>query len=126
LPPAVIEALSKIGGNGDHYFWTGASKPKSAVGNYQRALSTLFELAETSRVHAHLFRHTFATELLTDGRSLETVAALLGHGSTKIIERYYSHWVKGRQEKLEDELKKSWAHLGTVANPSGQKPSKSR
>jgi integrase len=71
-------------------------------------------------------RHTFATELLTDGRSLETVAALLGHGSTKITERYYSHWVKGRQEKLEDELKKSWAHLGTVANPSGQKSSKSR
>jgi integrase len=69
-------------------------------------------------------RHTFATELLTDGRSLETVAALLGHGSTKITERYYSHWVK--QEKLEDELKKSWAHLGTVANPSGQKSSKSR
>jgi integrase len=63
-----------------------------------------------------LFRHTFATELLTAGRSLETVAALLGHGSTKITEKYYAHWVKGRQEKLEDEVKNSWAHLGTEEN----------
>jgi site-specific recombinase XerD len=47
--------------------------------------------------YSHLFRHTFATELLTAGRSLETVGALLGHGSTKIAEKYYAHWVKGRQ-----------------------------
>jgi site-specific recombinase XerD len=62
----------------------------------------------------HLFRHTFATELLTAGNSLETVAALLGHSSTKITERSYSHWVKGRQEKLEDAVKNSWAQLGTA------------
>ncbi len=60
------------------------------------------------------------------GRSLETVAALLGHGSTKITERYYAHWVKGRQEKLEDEVKKSWAQMGTVADSASQKSTKSR
>jgi integrase len=46
-------------------------------------LKALFELAEVPRVHAHLFRHTFATEMLLAGNSLETVAALLGHTSTK-------------------------------------------
>jgi integrase len=113
LPPVVLDALEAINTKGDHYFWTGTSKPKSTVGNYQRALKTLFELAETPRVHAHLFRHTFATELLQAGNSLETVAALLGHSSTKVTEKSYSHWVKGRQEKLEDAVKNSWAHLGT-------------
>jgi integrase len=107
-------ALKKINSKGDYYFWNGASKPKSAVGDYQRALRKLFELAETPRVHAHLFRHTFATDMLTAGNSLETVAALLGHSSTKITERSYIHWVKDRQVKLEQAVKNSWAHLGTV------------
>jgi integrase len=84
------------------------------VGDYQRALRTLFDNAKTPRVHARLFRHTFATELLAAGNSLETVAALLGHSSTKITEKSYSHWVKGRQEKLEEAVKSSWAQLGTV------------
>jgi integrase/recombinase XerD len=114
LPPEAIDALKAIKADGEYYFWSGKSKPKSAVGDYQRALRTLFDNAKTPRVHAHLFRHTFATELLTAGNSLETVAALLGHSSTKITERSYSHWVKGRQEKLEEAVRNSWAQLGTV------------
>jgi integrase len=113
LPSEAIDALKAINAEGDHYFWSGTSKPKSAVGDYQRALRTLFDNAKTPRVHAHLFRHTFATELLTAGNSLENVAALLGHSSTKITERSYSHWVKGRQEKLEEAVRNSWAQLGT-------------
>jgi integrase/recombinase XerD len=114
LPAAVIESLNSIPAGGDYYFWTGASKPRSAVSVYQQSLRTLFDLAGVPRAHAHLFRHTFATELLTAGNTLETVAALLGHASTKVTARHYSHWVKGRQEKLEDAVKKSWAQLGTV------------
>jgi integrase/recombinase XerD len=114
LPLDVLDALKTIEGTGEFYFWSGTSKPKSAVGDYQRALRTLFGLAKVPRVHAHLFRHTFATELLMAGNSLETVAAVLGHSSTKITERSYSHWVKGRQEKLEEAVKNSWAQMGTV------------
>jgi integrase len=112
LPSETIDALHAIKASGDYYFWSGTSKPKSAVGDYQRALRSLFDLAKTPRVHAHLFRHTFATELLTAGNSLETVAALLGHSSTKITERSYSHWIKGRQEKLEEAVKNSWTQVG--------------
>jgi integrase len=114
LPLDVLDALKTIEGKSEFYFWSGTSKPKSAVGDYQRALRTLFDLAKVPRVHAHLFRHTFATELLMAGNSLETVAAILGHSSTKITERSYSHWVKGRQEKLEEAVKNSWAQMGTV------------
>jgi hypothetical protein len=27
----------------------------------------------------------------------------------KITERFYSHWIKSRQELLEEEVKKAWA-----------------
>jgi Phage integrase family len=127
LPPETIEALKAIQAEGEHYFWSGVSKPKSAVGDYQRALRTLFDNAETPRVHAHLFRHTFATELLTLGNSLETVAALLGHSSTKVTERSYSHWVKGRQEKLEEQSKirgHNWAQLNHALSRINRKPNK--
>jgi len=52
--------------------------------------------------------------MLTAGNSTETVAALLGHSSTKVTEKSYSHWVRDRQMKLEDAVKNSWAQLGTV------------
>jgi integrase/recombinase XerD len=107
LPNVVLAALDAIHADGEYFFWTGKSKPKSAVGDYQRALRKLFDSAETPRIYSHLFRHTFATEPLTVGNSLETVAALLGHSSTKVTEKSYKHWVKGRQDKLEDAVKNS-------------------
>ena len=113
LPPAVLDALAAIPMKDKYYFWSGVSKPKSAVGDYQRALSTLFESAKVPRAYPHLFRHTF-------GVSLQTVSVLLGHSSTKITERRYSHWIKARQESLEAEVKKSWAQTGTVNTQSAE------
>jgi hypothetical protein len=125
LPKVVLDALTRIDARGDYYFWSGESKPKSVVGDYQRALRRLFDLAATPRLFAHLFRHTFATELLTAGNSLETVAALLGN-SPRIVEKHYHHWVRGRQEKLEEAVKNSWAQLGTVDAAEAQKQQKTR
>jgi site-specific recombinase XerD len=105
-------ATSSFAAAKDYYFWTGKSKPKSAVSVYDEALRTLFDLAGTPRITPHLFRHSAATDLLTAGQSLETVAALLGHASTKVTAKHYSHWVKGRQEKLEEAVKSSWEQLG--------------
>lgn len=114
LPPVVLEALAAIPANGRYYFWTGASKPKSAVGDYQRALHKLFIAAGVPHGHPHNFRHSFATTLLSQGVPVETVAVLLGHRSSKITEKHYDHWIRGRQEKLEETVKNSWAHLGSV------------
>jgi integrase len=118
LPPSVLEALAALPKREKYYFWSGESEPKSAVGNYRHALGLLFEKAEVPRAHTHLFRHTFATDLLQKGASLQTVAVLLGHASTRITEKRYSHWIKARQESLEAEVKKSWARLGTQAEQS--------
>ena len=92
------------------------STPKSAVGDYQRSLRNVFKKAEVPRAFPHLFRHTFATGLLQDGTSIETVAVLLGHTSSKVTARFYIHWVKGRQERLEEEVEKSWSHLVPTAD----------
>lgn len=110
LPPRVVEALAALPPKGQWYFWNGRSKPKSIVGVFQKALAKIFVGAGVPRGHPHLLRHTLATDLLSQGVSLQTVATLLGHSSIKMTERHYSHWIKGRQDKLENELKNSCTH----------------
>jgi len=114
LPHQVVEALAALPPKGQWYFWNGRSKPKSIVGVFQKALAKISTAAGVQRGHPHLLRHTTVTSLLEQGVSLQTVSILLGHSSTKMTERRYSHWIKGRQDKLEDELKKSW----TPSDPS--------
>jgi integrase len=113
LPGEVLAALKEIGSETEYFFWSGKSKPRSAVGDYQRALKTVFEDAKTERAYPHLSRYTFIRNLLTTGMLIEDVAALVGHSSTKMTMRY-SHWTKERQDNLEAEVKKSWAQLGTI------------
>jgi integrase/recombinase XerD len=110
LPSTVVEALSKVVGTSSQYFfWTGESKPKSAVGDWQRSLRKLFRLASVSHGHPHRFRHTFAARLLQAGASLENVSRLLGHQSTRITEKYYASWIKERQEQLEADVRRTWS-----------------
>ena len=110
LPDNVIEALGSVRGTSEKYFfWTGEGKLKSAVGDWQRSLDKLFTLAGVSGGHAHRFRHTFAVELLLAGVPIERVSILLGHSSTRITEKYYSAWVRARQEQLEADVRRSWA-----------------
>ena len=109
LPPNVIEALARVRGTSEKYFfWTGECKLKSAVGNWQRSLDKLFTLAGVKGGHAHRLRHTFAVELLLAGVPIERVSVLLGHSSVRITEKYYSAWVRARQEQLEADVRKSW------------------
>lgn len=43
------------------------------------------------RVTSYMYRHTFATRALAGGESDTVVAALLGHSSTAMIHKHYSH-----------------------------------
>lgn len=109
LPDVVIQALDAVRGTSEKYFfWTGQGKLKSAVGDWQRSLTKLFALASVSNGHAHRFRHTFAVELLLAGVPIERVSILLGHSSVRITEKYYSAWVRARQEQLEADVRRSW------------------
>jgi hypothetical protein len=101
-----LNALKAIEAKGEYYFWSGTSKPKSAVGDYQRALRTLFDLAKTPRIQRASIRVYIRNRVAHRRDSLEIVAAFLGHCSAK--EKRYSHWVKGRLERLEEAVKNSW------------------
>lgn len=110
LPPFVAKALEDSPGtNARHFFWTGDSKPKSAVGDWQRSLRKLFDLVDIENGHAHRFRDTFAVELLLSGVPIERVSMLLGHRSVRVTERHYAPWVRARQDQLEADVQGSWS-----------------
>ncbi len=110
LPQFLARELAACprGSNG-HYFWTGQSNLKTAVSLWQRTLKSLFDRAAIVGGHAHRFRDTFSVEFLLGGGTMEQLAVLLGHSSTRITERHYSPWVRARQEQLESVLARIWA-----------------
>lgn len=102
-----MEALNAIPPS-TYFFWTGQSKPKSAVGDWQRSLRKLFILAGVPDGYAHRFRDTFSIELLLAGVPIERVSILLGHQSVRITEKHYAPWVRARQEQLEADVRSMW------------------
>ena len=128
LPPDVAESLRTIppgpSPNPRYFFWSGNGSPKSVVGNWQRSFRRLFKISNLrredgtpKRCHPHMFRDTFAVEMLLAGVPLEQVSILLGHKSVKITEKHYAPWVKARQELLAANVRKAW----TVLQSSGKK-----
>src|SRR5882762_9987953 len=118
LPPFVVKALDAIPAS-TYFFWTGLSKPKSAVGDWQRSLKRLLILAGVPDGHAHRFRDTFSVELLLAGVPIERVSILLGHQSVRITEKHYAPWVRARQEQLEADLANAWSRDPLVLLQSG-------
>ena len=109
LPQFVRKVLDALPRDRSEYlFWTGESKPESVASDWRRSLSRIFSLAGVEGGHPHRFRDTFAVERLLAGVPLERVSVLLGHQSVKITERYYSPWVRARQEQLEADIKRTW------------------
>lgn len=84
--PFGVNALNAIP-DSTYCFWTGLSKPKSAVGDWPRSLKRLIELGGVPDAHAHRFRDTFSVELLLAGEPIERVSILLGHQSVRIKTR---------------------------------------
>ncbi|HEV2379543.1 MAG TPA: tyrosine-type recombinase/integrase [Terriglobia bacterium] len=109
LPEFILNALAAIPKISEQYsFWTGELKIDSATGDWQRTLKAVFELAGIPDGHAHRSRDTFAVGLLQASVPMERVSVLLGHSSIKVTEKYYSPWVRARQEQLEADVRRSW------------------
>ena len=114
LPPNAAKALRTIQDRGEYFFWTGNGLRKSAVADWQRALRRMFETAEV-KGYRHMFRHTFATELLSKGVPIGDVSMLLGHQSIKITESYYSQWIKARRDRLAERVREQHHDRNGVA-----------
>ena len=119
LPPHVLEALESIPPgpkpNPRYFFWSGNGDPKSAVADWQRSYRRLFTSAdirtadgERKRCHPHMFRDTFAVEMLLAGVPIDQVSLLLGHASVKITEKSYAPFVKARQVQLQESVRNAW------------------
>jgi integrase len=129
LPPYVVEALENVPPgpkpNPRYFFWTGNGDPKSAVADWQRSYRRLFKSAdirrpdgEIKRCHPHMFRDTFAVEMLLAGVPIDQVSLLLGHASVKITEKSYSPFVKARQVQLQESVRAAWK----LGQPTGNGP----
>jgi integrase len=105
LPPHVADTLRSVPPglrpNPRYFFWSGNGDPESAVADWQRSYRRLFQLADLKkpddspkRCFPHMFRDSFAVEMLLAGVPLEQVSILLGHKSVKITEKHYAPWVK--------------------------------
>lgn len=123
LPKSVLDRLQFVKCESkDYFFWSGTSKLKSAVGDWQRSLKRLFKLAGIAG-HAHRFRHTFVKPLLMKGTTPEEVAMLLGHSDSSIVLKHYSNWVKERQDQLEERVGRVWDEIDRpVVVPETPKP----
>jgi integrase/recombinase XerD len=111
LPNQVVQALEKVEGDGEYFFWSGKNL-RSATANWSRYLASVFDAAKVKKAHSHRFRDTFATDLLLAGVPIEDVSVLLGHSNTRITAKHYSPWVKERQERLEDRVRQAWKLTG--------------
>ncbi len=67
--------------------------------NIRRSIHTAMRRAGiTKRIHPHIFRSTFATELLRGGADIKTVQNLCRHESERTTLRHYTAWTKERSQ----------------------------
>lgn len=116
IPAHVADALRATpNSNPRYFFWSGNGDARSAAKAFQRSFWKLFRLAGIKlpdgtgkRCHPHMFRDTFAVELLLAGVPMDQVSLLLGHSSVKITERHYAPFCKARQQQLAASVKLAW------------------
>jgi integrase/recombinase XerD len=116
IPPDVAESLRALPSvNPRYFFWSGNGDPQTACKGWRRSFARLFEIARIrkpdgtpKRCHAHMFRDTFAVELLNNGVPIDRVSLLLGHSSVKVTEKHYAPFVKERQQQLEMYARMAW------------------
>ena len=125
-PPRIAQELrsvpSALDAHPDYFFWSGRGKRNKAAATWQKALRRLWKLVRPAlnlqdrngraiQPKSHMFRNTFAVELLKKGVSLEHVAMLLGDAPETVRDHYYP-WVPALQRELERAVKSTWAEPG--------------
>ena len=97
LLPPVVNVLEKYG----------MSVPKMNNADYNRHLKSLALMAGiTTRMHTHLARHTFATQMLSNDVKIQNVSKMLGHKSIHQTQRYAKVLAKDVHEDFEKIAKK--------------------
>lgn len=61
---------------------------------------------ENKKISTHIFRHTFITLMVEAGVDKNLIAKQVGHSSTKMIDRVYSHFTDEMDKRLKAEIMK--------------------
>jgi len=114
LPPDVAAELGALESpNPKYFFWSGEGRKESAVKVWDESYTTLFRIAGIEKKGnnntSHRMRDTFAIEFLNAGGELHELQMLLGHSSIRTTERHYAPWVKSRQKRLSEAVRRTWA-----------------
>jgi integrase/recombinase XerD len=122
LPPKIADELRNVppgpDAQPDYFFCSGKGRRNKAASTWQKTLRRMWPLVkpaldledrEGRRIQAksHMFRNTFAVELLKKGVSLEHVAMLLAD-SQEIVRDHYYPWVPALQKELEHAVQSTW------------------
>jgi integrase/recombinase XerD len=134
LPHKVAEQLRNVPAasctDPNYFFWSGCSKRKSEVSNWQKIFAKVVSKAaelcpkqfadsqgRAKPAHLHMLRDTFAVEYLLAGMPLDEVSRLLGHSSVTITQRHYAPWVLERQQRLTANQRAAWVNMGVAEKP---------
>jgi len=108
IPPQLITLLKALPSPGGYFFLLGESThPHTTSDLWRKRIKRMCKDAKISPDHPHRFRHTLAADLLMKGASVEDVAAILGN-SPGVVVKHYSQWVRGRQDRLDAIVEKTW------------------
>jgi site-specific recombinase XerD len=86
----------------ENVFLTEKGEPVT-VGGIQLMIKRLGRRCGVPRLHAHLCRHTFATNYLMNGGDIFTLQQILGHSSLEMVRRYVnlsSEYVIGQHNRF--------------------------
>lgn len=125
IPPDLHKMLSKLerwtgpDGETSAYVFPNAKGERLHKRTVQAAFEKACKEAKVWDLHFHDLRRTFASRKVEDGESLPTVAALLGHGSTYVTERYT--WMEDEhlRKAMGQPAKRSEAELARFRQDGG-------
>lgn len=74
--------------NNTGYFFTTCRNTPITKNTIKMVFQNLKKINGLERIHAHLLRHTFATNFLLDGGDIEILRILMGHDSISTTQKY--------------------------------------
>ena len=92
----------------EHFYITKKGTPLTTSHIYNIVKKYMSVLSNADRISPHVFRHTFATEMLNEGANIDAVKELLGHSSLAATE-IYTHVTR-------EHLKETYKHAHPRAN----------
>jgi len=101
IPPELVSELRRWklqcpSGDMDLVFPNVFGGPATRKSNEKRLKRTM-KRAKIKPLSMHNLRHSFASQHMIAGTPVTEIAVLLGHSSTEVTLRVYTHWGKGEK-----------------------------